>query len=65
MFVKNEMGTMIDFEVAVQHMDDEIRENVHNEMAPCTEQEFFDEYCKQYRQKFDEEFFLNEKNPVY
>lgn len=65
MFVKNEMGAMIDYETAVQHMDNEVRENVHNELAPCSEQEFFNEYCKQHRQKFGEEFFLNEENPVY
>ena len=44
--VVNEYGVEVDFEVAVMYMDDEIREEIHNELAPCTDQEFFDEYAK-------------------
>lgn len=35
----------VDFEAAVNLMDDGIREALHAELAPCTEQEFFDAYC--------------------
>lgn len=58
--VKNSWGTEFDFDVTVNYMDDEIRERIHNELAPCTEQEFFDAYCKA-----DEDWVFNEKNPEY
>lgn len=31
-------------EAIVGYMDDDIRENVHNDLAPCSEEEFLDEY---------------------
>lgn len=34
------------WDVLVQAMDDETREEVHAELAPCTEQEFLIEYLK-------------------
>ena len=34
------------FEAAKIFMDEEIRENLHGEIAPCTEQEFFTAYEK-------------------
>lgn len=37
--VINNCGTEIDFDAAVNLMDDDIRETIHNELAPCTEQE--------------------------
>lgn len=39
-----------------QYMDDEIRERLHREMAPCTNQEFFDAYCEAHEEKYGEEF---------
>lgn len=41
-----------DFGCAVSVMDDDIREAVHNDLAPCTEQEFMDEYCKRHENRF-------------
>lgn len=49
-------NTQVDFEAAVNLMDDEIREALHAELAPCTEQEFFDAYCKAHAEKYSEEF---------
>lgn len=49
-------NTQVDFEVAVNLMDDEIREALHAELAPCTEQEFFDAYCKAHDEKYGEKF---------
>ena len=49
----------VDFESAVQLMDDEIRERLHSEMAPCGEQEFMDAYCREHAQKFGGEFVVN------
>lgn len=50
---------MVDFDAVVNLMDDEIREEIHREFAPCTAQEFVDEYIKRHRQKFGEEFTVN------
>lgn len=49
-------NTQVDFEAAVNLMDDEIREALHAELAPCTEQEFFDAYCKAHEEKYGEKF---------
>lgn len=46
------------FAYAVQLMDDEIREAVHMDLSPCSDQEFFDEYCKRHFEKYNEEFML-------
>ncbi|MDQ0154928.1 helix-turn-helix domain-containing protein [Robertmurraya andreesenii] len=63
--VKNLNGVEIDFAQAVEHMDDEIRENLHDEMAPCTDQEFFTAYENAHKEKFNEVWFLSEENPVW
>lgn len=63
--VTNGYGVDIDFEVAVNLMDDEIREQLHDEFAPCTEQHFFDEYCKAHEEKYGEEWELAKENPCY
>lgn len=65
MKVVNEYGVEIYFEVAVNMMNDEIREELHNDLSPCTEQEFFDAYCKAHEDRFGEEFELAKKNPCY
>lgn len=36
----------IDWDVIVNAMDDEIRESVHFDIAPCTDLEFLEEYLK-------------------
>ena len=54
--VKNKNGEMIDYDAAVQLMDDDIREDLSMELAPCTEQEFMDEYAKRHEQKYGEGF---------
>lgn len=37
MKVENMNGTKINYEAAVTFMDDEIREELHMELAPCSE----------------------------
>ena len=54
--VKNEYGTEIDYEAAVMLMDDDIREKIHSDLAPCTDQEFFHAYCKAHEEKYGEDF---------
>ena len=49
-------GNTIDFDAAVELMDDDLREEIHAALAPCTEQEFLDEYVKRHEKKFGEEF---------
>jgi hypothetical protein len=43
----------------VHLMDDDIRENVHAVMAPCTDQEFLDAYCLAHEAEFNAEFVVN------
>lgn len=63
MTVRNFYGVEINFEVAVNLMDEEIREELHGEYD--NEQEFFNAYCKKYEEEFGEEFELAKENPVY
>lgn len=68
--VTNDYGVDIDFDVAVNLMDDEIREQLHEELVmqsdeECTEQKFFDEYCKAHEEKYGEEWELAKENPCY
>lgn len=65
MTVKNTYGTEINYEAAVELMDDEICEELAAELAPCTEQEFFIAYAKAHTEKFGAEWELDKKNPVY
>lgn len=65
MTVKNFYGIEINFDVAVNLMDDEIREQIHTDMAPCAEQDFFDEYAKRHEAKFGEVWELAKENPCY
>jgi len=63
--VKNKNGTVIDYEMAVTSMDDGIREDLHSELAPCTEQEFFARYEQEHELKFCEEWELSKENPTW
>ena len=65
MKVTNKNGTPVDFEVAVELMDDEICEALNDELAPCTDQKFFTAYEKAHKEKFNEEWELSKENPVY
>ena len=63
--VVNCRGTRIDFEVAVGCMDDEIREDLHSKLAPCSDQVFFTVYEKAHEEKFSETWELSKSNPVW
>lgn len=65
MTVKNFWDVEIDFDNAVTYMDDDIREELHEELAPCAEQDFFDKYCEAHEAKFGEEWELAKENPCY
>ena len=45
-----------DWDAIVNYMDRDITEELHLKLAPCTNQEFFDAYCKAHEKKFGETF---------
>lgn len=49
-------GCEVDFKVCVNLMDDEIRESIHNDTAPCEDQKFLDKYVARHLEKYGEEF---------
>lgn len=56
-YVENSDGHMINYDAAVEMMDDDLREELHREMAPCTNQEFYDAYVKAHAAKYNGEKF--------
>lgn len=54
--VTTSRGEVINFEAVANAMDDELREEINGKLAPCTNQEFYDEYCRRHLEKFGEEF---------
>lgn len=65
MKITNSYGLEIDFNAAVNLMDCDIREELTYKMAPCSDQEFFDAYCKAHAEVFGEEFELSKPNPIW
>ena len=65
MTVKNNYGVEIEWSTAVNLMDDDLREELNANLAPCTEQEFFEAYAKAHENKFGEEWELAKENPCY
>ena len=65
MTVKNNYGVEIDWNTAVNLMDDDLREELSADLAPCTEQEFFEAYAKAHENKFGEAWELAKDNPCY
>lgn len=63
--VINPYGIEIDFDAAGALMDDDIREEVHAELAPCTPQAFFDRYCQLHAERYGEPWELAKPNPCY
>lgn len=63
--VVNEWGIEFDYELAVNLMDDDLREELNFQIAPCTEQEFFTAYVQSHTDKFGEEWELAKQNPAF
>lgn len=63
--VVNLAGTEINFDAAVELMDDEIREKLSEELAPCSEQEFFTAYEHAHAEKYGEPWELSKESPQY
>ena len=63
MEVINMNGTEINYEAAVELMDDEIREIICGTVD--SEQELFTAYEKAHAEKYGEEWELSKENPCY
>ena len=63
MMVINMNGTEINYETAMELMDDEIRESICGTVD--SEQEFFSAYEKAHAEKYGEEWELSKENPCY
>jgi hypothetical protein len=44
------------YDASVQLMDDDIREEIHRELAPCTDLEFLEAYMAKHREKYGIDF---------
>lgn len=62
--VINDAGIMIDFDAAVELMDDDIREELYDKDFD-TKQEFFTAYEAAHLAKYGEEWELSKANPVW
>lgn len=51
-------GREIYFDAAVSLMDDDIREELYEELSPCSDQRFFNAYLEQHYADFGEEFTI-------
>lgn len=49
----------IDFSAAIMLMDDDLRDQAHSELAPCTDQMFVDRYCELHAAKYGKQFTVN------
>lgn len=58
-YVINKNCKEICYEAAVELMDDDLREELHSQLAGCTEQEFFTAYENAHFEKYGEEFEVN------
>ena len=63
MNVINMNGTEINYEAAVELMDDELRESICGTVD--SEQEFFTAYENAHAEKYGEEWELSKENPCY
>lgn len=45
-----------EWDAVVNYMDRDVAEELHSKLAPCSNQEFFDAYCKAHEKKFGETF---------
>ena len=54
--IVNHSGDIMELKTAAAFMDDGLREKVHKRLAPCLDQEFFNEYCREHEKKFGKEF---------
>ena len=51
-------GDAIDMDIVAHYMDDDIREDLHMQLAPCDPQVFVDAYCAAHYKVYEEEFAI-------
>ena len=61
--IVNSFGKYLDFEILLENMDDDIREALHRELAPCDERAFADAYAEKHEQKFGEVWEPYKRSP--
>lgn len=44
--------------VLMEYMDIDIMEQLHAQLAPCTDQDFVLAYCDAHREKYGEDFYI-------
>lgn len=54
--VLNENGNLVEYRPAAAIMDDDLREELHRQLAPCSAQRFFEAYAEAHEMKFGEPF---------
>ena len=64
MTIRNQYNVAIDFDTAVNMMDDAIREQIHAEGIDDAQQ-FFDTYAAAHFDKYGEAWELDKPHPVY
>lgn len=47
------------YEACVEMMDDDLREELHDRLAPCSEAKFLKTYCKEHIRRFGSPFIVN------
>lgn len=65
MKVINKNGYELNYNAAAKMMDDDLREELCLQLAPCTEQEFLAAYEAAHAEKFGEEWELSKGNPCW
>nr|DAK87782.1 MAG TPA: hypothetical protein [Caudoviricetes sp.] len=65
MKVINKNGYELDFDAAVELMDDDIRERIANQGDCETEQDFFVAYEAAHAEKYGEDWELSKANPTW
>ena len=63
--VINDAGALIDFDAAVNLMDADIARELHDSMAPCTEQDYFTAYESAHLAKYGAAWELSKRNPTW
>lgn len=63
--ILNSYGVALRVDASAALMDDDLREELHDTITPCTEKEFFDAYCAAHRERFGEDFVLDSANPTF
>lgn len=62
-YVVNFWGVRVPFDASVCLMDDDIRETVAADLAPCDDQSFFVEYAKRHAERYGVEWEPDSARP--